>query len=559
MAHRALILGLTILGVVSGVMAGGVLVYKKWKISQSARFTAEAEGMVRAGRIPEACMSLDTALRLNPGNTDALRQLALLQYAIGEKGNALLSYQKLADAGELSVRDAQAFALLAALHQEWELADRIVDSLRAGNTDVLPYLLEADISTMRGDIPQAEAALRKAIQLDGTSRSRAALAGFLLANRLDAENAPEIFTLLSELAILQNELGAAALVSGLAKNLIPVELLPAWIESMRAHPKRTEEMLLVADTVEARIKPDAIPILAEDIVSRLRGAAVQDRKKGVFWLLNYSHPRLAADLVTEQEALADADLFGIWLDALAASGMFDAIEQALGNPSNPLRNWQTMLAKGRILKLQGRIQEGQLAYESALAATGENPAEQVKVVAYLFNDLETDLYVQGLRTLLADPESAPQSLKLLKPIILRRGDMWELLRFHEITSAADGVPFQLEIQNEINYCRLILGEEVDASSIALLAKKNPDNLRFRITNALVLLRANQVAKAVAELIVTGQPSEDPELRARHAIASAISIASAGNPEEAKAILAKIPNSLLTRHEVALVQKALGGL
>ena len=124
-------------------------------------------------------MAYETALRLNPKNAEALRGIAVLQYSIGQKGNALLNFQRLADTGAMTPRDAQVFALLAAMHGEWELANRIVDALSGGTSAALSHLVSADISSMRGKMDSAESSLRRAVEIDDSDRCRAALAGFL--------------------------------------------------------------------------------------------------------------------------------------------------------------------------------------------------------------------------------------------------------------------------------------------------------------------------------------------------------------------------------------------
>jgi hypothetical protein len=498
-------------------------------------------------------MAYETALRLNPKNTEAVRGLAMLQYAIGEKGASLLNFQRLADSGAMMPRDAQVFALLAALHLEWELADRIVDSLSSGDPTALPHLISADIAIMRGKLVAAESSLRLAVDIDASAQCRAALAGFLIANRLDKGNATEIFLILNELSASDGGLGAVALAAGIEKNLVPPELIPNWITALRSHPERTEEMLLVADSVEVKLAPENTPITAAKIVERLEGVSVGDRKKGVFWLVNHGQYSLGADLVASEEAFADRDLFGIWLDALAGASRFEELHQVLAHPSNPLAPWQTHLARGRALLLEGRLAEGKTSFEAALGVTSDTPDDGVKVAAYFIHAGENDFMRQGILSALKNDDSASGRFETLRNVVRAKQDMEVSLILYEVALQSGSLGYIHELQNEIEYCRLVLGRKVEAGPVARLAHDNPYNLRFRITNALQLLLRGDSIKGTAALIVPGVMPDDSELRARHAALSVMALASRGMIDEAGQAMGKMSWKALTRQEFEIVR------
>jgi cytochrome c-type biogenesis protein CcmH/NrfG len=65
---------------------------QKWKLRQSSKLVLDAEEYLLERQATEALMAYETALRLNPKNAEALRGIAVLQYSIGQKGNALLIF-----------------------------------------------------------------------------------------------------------------------------------------------------------------------------------------------------------------------------------------------------------------------------------------------------------------------------------------------------------------------------------------------------------------------------------------------------------------------------------
>ena len=544
-------LAVVLLGAIAALAYVG---QQKWKLRQSSKLVVDAEEYLLERQATEALMAYETALRLNPKNAEALRGIAVLQYSIGQKGNALLNFQQLADNGEMTPRDAQVFALLAAMHGEWELADRIVDALSGGTSAALSHLVSADISSMRGKMDSAESSLRRAVEIDDSERCRAALAGFLIANRLDKNSATEIFLLLNELSASDSGLGAMALTSGIEKNLVPPELMPAWIAALRAHPEKTQEMLLVADAVEVKLAPERIAEISSGVVDRLSEGSLEDRKKGVFWLVNHGMHRHAANLVTREEALGNDELFGIWLDALSGASRFDDLHEALNDAQNPLSPWQTSLARGRALKIEGRESEAVQAFEDSITQSSGSPDDLVKVVAYFVHAGEIELMRQGVAEVFSKKATAVENFHVLRKVIHSKGDIVLVLEFHQLGLESGNLGFQHELQNEIDYCRLVLGDSLEGADIAQLARKNPYNLRFRVTNALRLFLNGESTKGAAALIVPGEMPPEPELMARHQALSLVARAMKTESGGEEGDLEKIPPQLLSVQERNLVRK-----
>lgn len=537
-----------------GVAAiGGRWAHGKWTNRQSWKLAALAEQQAREGRTTEALMSLETSLRLRPDNPSALRQLARLRTALGQRKEALADWQKLSEANALTAADAQDYGLLAGVEGEWALANLIIDQFRAGNQGPEPDLLLAGILDMRGDKTGSEASLRQAVEKDKTERSRAILARFLLANRLNQSTAPEILALHRDLIELPNETGAQALADALLAGIVPPKERAKWIESLRNHPKSTPALLLAADSAEAALDPPAIPLLAAKVSARLEKSPVDQRRAGFLWLARHGQPERALRLLTREEAIADPDSFTAWIEALAATSQAEKIPEVLDLPANPLPAYRSALYRARSLQLLGKKDDSAQAYRSALAASSSNSTETLLALAFLHEAGETALFETELQKLLAKPETARPALDALLPVVTKRRDIEAIRHFHALALAAPGVLNKTQIQNEIDYCDLVLGRPVEIVPLAELARRNPGNLRFRTTHALALFRAGENAQALSELSTPGDPAENPALLARRAAIQALALTASADPVETAKTLATLDPALLTQQEAALVR------
>jgi tetratricopeptide (TPR) repeat protein len=217
------------------------------------------------GKATEAAMSLETALRLQPSNAEALRLLARLKGSTGEGPKSLENWRKLAEGGSLTLEDLSLYAAAAAGENEWELAERIADTAATGGNPALRHLLRAELLTSKKDLPGAEAELRLAVDADKTGKARIALARFLMTHRFNAETAPEMLELLREVSKLQDERGVDAIATAMRIGVVPPAELPIWINALREHPKVNARTLFLADTVEWQSNPASKPAVLERI------------------------------------------------------------------------------------------------------------------------------------------------------------------------------------------------------------------------------------------------------------------------------------------------------
>jgi len=536
---------------------GGVTSYDVFLKWRSETLVGEAVKLADSGKSSEARQAATKSLEYYSANPEALRLLAKLQMQSGEDLAAMETFKKLSGTRAFSPADADTYARLAGRLEEWEVASSLLKALRAGPKTVETAILEADLSQMRGNMRRAEGCLREAADLDTSSKSRTLLADFLIANRLDLQTTPEVFEILVQTNRLQTPAGAQFLVTALGKNLAPPAESPKWIQELRAHPNRTSQMLLVADTAEIRHDPAAKSRVAEDISTRLKSAPIEDRKAGMVWLLANGEPARAADLLQQSEAVADAELFNAWLDALAGANRPAEVLAAVDSP-NPLKDWRKALQRGRAQRLSRRSAPAEAAYNQAMTQAQEDPPSALELVAFFGKAGERSFFEHSLSRLLLDEKQASQAYTTLLPIVRGWRDTPGLRKFCEILVATPGLSDEqhAQVHNEMDYCDIVLGKKVDQAHTISHAQSRAGDMRYQITHAPALLCAGQSEKAVDGLVITQAPPDDPFLLARHKAAQAMALAASGDREQAQLHFQSLSGDLLSPQEIALVRSFL---
>jgi tetratricopeptide (TPR) repeat protein len=250
---------LLLLAVLGGGSYGSYWAFGKFKGRQSRKLTKMATEYLQTGKVAEATMSLETAIRLKPNNAEALRLIARIKGATGEGPKSLEAWRKVAESGSLTLDDLAQYAAAAARENDWALADRLADAAARGGNPVLRHLLRAELLASKNDLPGAEAELRLALEADKTGAAKATLARFLLARRFNAETAPEILELLREISKTQGVRGVDAITTAITRGLVPSAELPVWINALRAHPQANARAQILADTVELQSNPASKP------------------------------------------------------------------------------------------------------------------------------------------------------------------------------------------------------------------------------------------------------------------------------------------------------------
>jgi hypothetical protein len=536
-----------------GTGFGGLWAYGKFKNRQSNHLTRLAQEYVAKGQLNEARMALETAIRLKHNNPVALRLLARIQGAQGTGSAALASYQKLAESGALTLQDLSTFAVAAAREGDWALAERLADSAARGGNPVLRHMLRAELLTSKKDFAGAEAEIRLAMEVDKSDSSKAALARFLIASRLNNETAPEILELLRGLSGRSDGLGAEALASAISSNLVPIDEAPAWIAALRAHPSTKPQFLLLADTADIKLNPQSKAVIAQKTAQRLSGASLEERAAGMQWLMLIQEPALASSMLTRDEALQHRETLTLWLDSNALQKRWDVIIDTLAQPNVVLPSHFQKLYRGRSLIAMGRTDEGRASYAEAFNETSGSDREFLETLAYLAMANEDAMFEQGLKQVLANPDKVETAMRALVPAVQSRRDAARVRRVYEVASASPALANNLTIKNDLDYLSLLLGMPVDSAQIALRSQANPRDFSFRVTNALALLRAGQSKQALQELENCEPDVHVASLAPHQQVVVVAALAVNGRRKEAISVASLIPPMALNDQEVKLLQ------
>ena len=65
---------------------------------------------------------------------------------------------------------------------------------------------------------------------------------------------------------------------------------------------------------------------------------------------------------------------------------------------------------------------------------------------------------QGVVEVFSKKATAVENFHVLRKVICSKGDIALVLEFHRLGLESGNLDFQHELQNEIDYCRLVLGD-----------------------------------------------------------------------------------------------------
>ena len=464
---RRLLLPLLILVVLCAAAYASYWAYGKLKGRQSRHLTKMATEYLQKNKVAEAEMSLETAVRLKPNNAEALRVLARLQGAMGKGAQSLETWQKLAASGGITLDDLAQYSMAASREGDQALAERLANAAATGGNTVLKHVLRGNLLLSKNDIPGAEAEFRQAVEVDTTGNSRAMLARFLLTRRLNTETAPEIREMLREISKRPDAAGLEALSTAITRGLVLPAELPVWVSALRLHPKSTAQALLLADATDIQLQPETKPAVLAKMLERMQGASLEDRARGLQFLLRMEEPAQAASLLTRDEALKKRETLSLWLDVQSLTKNWPAVLDALSQPNLPLAGHLTKLYRGRALVMSGKEVEGRAAFAEALQETAGSKAEFLETLAYLNLAGEDQLFDQGLQRALSNPETAKESfLRILPSVAARRDsaldfcglavlvDAWKSLNL-DLLLAGIGTPRQRALLKAMVFARLL--------------------------------------------------------------------------------------------------------
>jgi tetratricopeptide (TPR) repeat protein len=336
--------------------------------------------------------------------------------------------------------------------------------------------------------------------------------------------------------------------------MAPAESRAEFVAKIRAHPKRSERILLLADTAEIAIDPAALPRVAENLVGRLKKGKPEDRIIAAMWLNSQGRPREALELIPPEEAISNAAALRTWLDSAAALGEWDAMIGVLARKDVPLPPHMVRVYTARALKMDGRSAEGEAAYRAALEEFRDKPQETVEVLEYLQRSGEYGIFNEGFKAGMEKPSEAFDMVARLVPVVLDARDSARMREVLGMALASPNLSDAVPLLNDAAYLDLVLGRPVDGDSLRARLKEFPKDPAIFFTLALERLRNGNAREALA-MIEQANPDVN-SLAPNHLTVLACVLAENGRKDEALRTAARIPASRISAQELEMLRTAL---
>ena len=542
-----------------GLALAGIL-FALWKSYgwakrfQAARLAQMAEGYADQGKIQEAMMSADTALRLDPRQPAALRFMAELFEADGRSNQAMDLYGRLYQSGGGTLEDLKKQSLNAMRAGYTEPATYLAQLVAEKGEPDFPLVLEAEIKTRNGERAEALEILRQAVGLYGGRSSRLALLRLLLAMPNADNREIDIRTQLMQLKDGTDAAALEAMAVGVSSDLLPPETRLEWIKKIREHPIKRLPLLLLTDTTEVQLDPASKPRVAAELVQRVRGRGLEDRLQAAQWLIWQGQPRDAVEILPLKDVLTRADAMRTWVDLAAAIGEWNTLREALALPTNPLPGHISKIYTARAFKMSGRDAEGDAIHRAALEEYKDKPAETLDILEYLHRSGEYGLFDTALPYQLAKPGYAMTAMQRLVPVVAEARDSKRLRRLFQMAQDCDTLKDNNFILNDAAYLDLILGRATDTAALEKRFQENPTDPAVRFTLALAMLQQGKKLPALTLLQQANIPLQN--LAPNQLLILASVLAANKEPEKAIAIARLIPAAKISNEELELLKSHL---
>ena len=566
---RRVLFGTLAAALVLAVLVTAKPAYRAAKSWRAGRLLDRAEQQGAKGQWTDAYHSLHAANTLAPEDARISRATARL---LGERNDpqAIAFLEMLIQSPDGTPQDRVDLIRLALrVGQLGAVQKHLIALLDAAQPahrfDTL--LLASEWHGRCGDASRAVGFAREAVAeaRDGrqTGDAKMLLARLLLLPSGQPEVAPdarqqaEAKQYLWEIAAREDRSGLEALLllSEACKSAPSPDEARQLAERLARHPLAGDAQRLLGLTWKLRAEPEHREKILTDAISTARSGGLERLTSLGRWLVQQKESRRAIRLIPLTAALADKDLFLIYVDALADLGRWQDLQVLLAGKSPlPIDPTIRNLYEVRTALALGRETESRQHWADVTKAMRQADPKTVLYVAQYAEQLGMrDEAAKAYRQLtgIAGAERAGYLGLLL--LAEQSGDTRKLR--DQMKEFAGRFPDEFEPQNDLAYLDLLLNENVATSleRAAQFVKRFPDMLAYRTTLALAHLRTGDTAAArkVYGDIDTNWNAAKPGWHAVHAAV----LAASGEQALASTHAARINLDRLKAEERALI----GGL
>jgi tetratricopeptide (TPR) repeat protein len=530
--------------VVVAAFYGGYRLLSKYRAGQMA---SGAQEYLAEGKVREALLRAQSALRLEPEGPEAWRSMAAVMESIGNP-LALGCYEKLVTLGVATDEDRRNYVRAALRLGQSSMARSQAEVLKQSGDAGFVDFVAAEDAMRAGRLEAAEQALRKVPSSSAVHGEARLLLGQMLSAREESPARDEALVIFRELSQGDDRVAAAALAAGLTSGVAPEGERPAWADRLEKHPGGDEKTFLVVQSARLEEDPGLRPQVLDAVMTHFTGRGVERKTSAVIWLNSLQEYDLALRLVSSQEALSDTDAFVAWLDTLAGKGDWPRVESALAGEKIPLQGVSLEMFRARAARMTGKEGAARQGYQRAVNTALRQPQQIGAVMAFLENDGQLEVLRETFVAGLAEPATAEASKLGLLAVEKRSRDaakMRDLLK-----KLRDALPEDNEVKSAAIYYDLVLGGRGLGSEAWQMREAEPDNFGRRAVHALAVLQEGFPEKAVR--VFDGLSVRSDQITPEQKAIVVSVLAANGRLDQAQAMASTLDENDLTREEAAMV-------
>lgn len=360
-----------IAGILLLLLSGGVVWWLQSgsNATESKRLTDSAAELIAKGETADAASMLTVAQSIDPANTRASELLATIPpEARIPKETKKKSPFPLPTLPQPSTRKLPPITTNTGVTE--------------GAAAVAEHLRKARDFLNAKKPDAAERELRLSVGRDRSLRSKKAMIEFMLEHRLSEITGPRAIGYLNDLAAAYEEEFHEPVIAAIRTGTIQPQETSSLLKLLKSHRGVPNEILLLADTTEARLQPERRAALAAACEERLREAPLKDRVDGARWLLSLKESKRAAALLPRNEVTSSPEAFELWLEIAELNKEFAEALDALAASPNPLTPLRAKLFRARILHASG-ASGAREEYVEVLRLHAEDPEAYGEAIAFI--------------------------------------------------------------------------------------------------------------------------------------------------------------------------------
>lgn len=476
-----------IAGILLLLLSGGVIWWLQSgsNATESKRLTDSAADLIAKGETADAASMLAVAQSIDPANTRASELLATIP----------------PDARIPKESKRKSPFPLPTLPQPSAKKQPLppTTTVTEGAAAVAEHLRKAREFLDAKNPDAAERELRHSVGRDRSLRSKKAMIEFMLEHRLSEIPGPRAIGYLSDLAAAHGEEFHEPVIAAIRTGTIQPQETSSLLKLLKSHGGVPNEILLLADTTEARLQPERRSALAAACEERLREAPLADRVDGARWLLSLSESKRAANLLSRNEATSSPEAFELWLEIARLNQNFAEALDALAATTNPISPLRAKLHRARILQASGSSGARE-EYIETLRLHADDPEAYGEAIAFICSAGNDALMLGSFKKGIDDfPASAHILLAKLTPAARALKDARRVRQILEVASQSNAFNGNVIVRSELAYLNLLLGREEDIEELNRRSVLYPGNAPIRLALAMGLLQKNRAQHALAEV------------------------------------------------------------